>query len=249
MKALIVDDEKSARESLKQIASLCCPDICSYREAHDVLSAIVAIEQERPDILFLDVNLGNETGFDVLKQYEDFPLNVVFVTAHNDYILRALRASAVDYLLKPVKASELVTAVRKVKEKLSAMHQTEQLDALFENLNHQEQSIKKITISTAESIHVVNVSDIIYCESDKGYTTFYLPQQQTVMASKILREYEEILPQEAFMRIHQSFLVNLNHIIRYDKKDKNFIVTTDDYKVPVSYRLKNKLIRYLDGLG
>ncbi|BDS10764.1 LytR/AlgR family response regulator transcription factor [Aureispira anguillae] len=248
MKALIIDDEKRARETLIQVASLCCPDIDSFKQADSLLSAILSIQQERPDILFLDIDLGSDSGFDVLKHFEGEALNVIFVTGHNDYVLKALRASAVDYLLKPVKASELMAAVRKIKQKLSQQQQQESLDSLLQNLNNKEESIKKITISTADSIHVIHVADIIYCESDKGYTTFYLADSQKVMASKILREYEDLLPKDNFMRVHQSYLVNLNHVMRYDKKDKNFLVTTLNHKIPVSHRLKNKLINYFDKL-
>lgn len=248
MKALIVDDEKRARDTLKQIASLCCPNIHTYQEADSLLTAILAIQQERPDILFLDINLGSDNGFELLQHFEKGYLNVIFVTGHNDYVLKALRASAVDYLLKPVKASELILAVQKVQQKLSKQQQQQNLDTLLINLNTQEQILKRITISTAESLHVINVSDIIYCESDKGYTTFYLSDKQKIIASKILREYEDLLPKENFMRVHQSFLVNLNHVLRYEKKDKNALVMTLNHQIPVSHRLRGKLINYFDSI-
>lgn len=248
MKALIVDDEKRARDTLLQVANLCCPDIVSFRQADNLLTAILAIQQERPDILFLDIDLGSDTGFDLLKHFEKEPLNVVFVTGHNDYVLKALRASAVDYLLKPVKASELIAAVQKVKQKLNQQQQQGSIETLLQNLNNQDKGLQKITISTSDSIHIINVSDIIYCESDKGYTTIYLNNGQNIIASKILREYEDLLPQDYFMRVHQSYLVNLEHVMRYDKKDKNFLVTTLNHKIPVSHRLKNKLINYFDKL-
>jgi len=249
MNALIVDDEKTAREILIQIIDFCCPNITTCREANDVASAIVAIEKERPDILFLDINLGTGNGFDILQYFEKKPLNVVFVTGHNDYVLKALRASAVDYLLKPVKASELMLAVQKVDQKLSIQQQQLSLNSLIANLNNPQKSIQKITLNTSDSLHILNIEDIIYCNSEKGYTTFYITDKKKIMVSKIIREYEEILPKKNFMRVHQSFLVNLNHVQRYDRKDKNTLVTTLDYKIPVSHRLKSKVINYLDQLG
>ncbi len=248
MNVLLVDDEKRARETLIQIAQLCCPVIESYREADSILSAIAAIQTQKPDILFLDINLGTETGFDLLQHFPHMDLNVIFVTAHNDYILRALRASAVDYLLKPVRATELLKAIHKAEKKLYREAKKQQL-ALVQNLDNPNQNIEKIIVKTSESIHVINVSDIIFCQSDKGYTTLYLTNSQKIMASKILREYEELLPKNTFMRVHQSFLVNLNHLLRYDKKDKNYLVTTDKHQIPVSHRLKTKLLAYLEKLN
>lgn len=249
MNALIIDDEKQAREALRQIIDLCCPNINVYDEADSLLSGILAIKKKRPDILFLDINLKTDNGFEVLQHFQDNPLNVVFVTGHNDYVLKALRASAVDYLLKPVKASELMLAVQKVEQKLSQETQQQNLDSLMSNLTNKDNTIQKITISTSDSLHIIDVDDIIYCESDKGYTTFHTTDQQKIIASKIIREYENLLPKKNFMRVHQSFLINLNHVKRYDKKDKNALVTILDHKIPVSHRLKSKVIDYFDKLG
>lgn len=249
MNILIVDDEKRARETLIQIIDLCCPTIGIIREANDVQSAIAAIETERPDILFLDIDLGTGNGFQVLQHFKKEALNVIFATGHNDYVLKALRASAVDYLLKPVKASELVLAVQKVAQKLSQQQQQLSLDSLISNLTNSQKSIQKITLNTIDSLHVININDIIYCQSDKGYTTFHTTDKQKIIVSQILRTYEEILPKESFMRVHQSFLVNLNHVQRYDKKDKNVLITTLDHEVPVSHRLKAKVLSYFSDIG
>ncbi|WMX12646.1 MULTISPECIES: LytTR family DNA-binding domain-containing protein [unclassified Aureispira] len=249
MNALIVDDEKQARETLLQIIRLCCTNITICREANSVLDAIIEIEKERPDILFLDINLGSNNGFEILQYFEKEPLNVVFVTGHNDYLLKALRASAVDFLLKPVKGSELMAAVQKVEQKRSEQQRYQYIDTLLSNLQDEKESIQKLTISTADSLYILNVDDIIYCESDKGYTTFYTTDKQKIIVSKIIREYEEILPKKNFMRVHQSFLVNLNHVQRYDKKDKNALITTLNYQVPVSHRLKAKVLGYFDNIG
>jgi len=249
MNTLIVDDEKRARETLVQIIDLCCPSITTLREANDVQSAIAAIKKERPDILFLDIDLGTGNGFEVLQHFEKEALNVIFVTGHNDYVLKALRASAVDYLLKPIKANELIVAVQKVSQKLSQQKQQLSLDFLISNLTNSQKRIQKITLNTIDSLHVINIEDIIYCQSDKGYTTFHTTDKQKIIVSQILRTYEEILPKEHFMRVHQSFLVNLNHVQRYDKKDKNALITTLNHKIPVSHRLKAKVLSYFSDIG
>lgn len=249
MNALIVDDEKQARETLLQIINLCCPSITDCRQADSLSAAITAIEEEHPDILFLDIDLGADSGFEILKHFHKEPLNVVFVTGHNNYVLQALRASAVDFLLKPVKSSEIIAAVQKVEQKHAQQHYYKRIDTLLSNLSTPKESIQKLTINTANSLYIVDVDDIIYCESDKGYTTFYTVSQQKIIASKIIREYEDILPKKNFMRVHQSFLVNLDHVLRYDKKDKNSLVTILDHRIPVSHRLKAKVIDYFDALG
>lgn len=142
-----------------------------------------------------------------------------------------------------------MAAVQKVEQKRSEQQRYQYIDTLLSNLQDEKESIQKLTISTADSLYILNVDDIIYCESDKGYTTFYTTDKQKIIVSKIIREYEEILPKKNFMRVHQSFLVNLNHVQRYDKKDKNALITTLNYQVPVSHRLKAKVLGYFDNIG
>jgi two-component system LytT family response regulator len=250
MKALIVDDEEGARASIKELAQLCCPAILSFAEADSVQSGIVAIVNKKPDILFLDIDLGDGNGFDLLQEIkEEKNIQVIFVTAHNKYALKALKASAIDYLLKPVKPSELIAAVSKVKKHLKQYQLQDQIETLLHNLNHEDKGIQKIAIKTVDSIHLININHIIYCQSDGGYTTFHLINNQKIINAKLLGEYEELLPSTIFMRIHRSYLVNLNYVVRYDKKDKQYLVTTENQSLPVSTRKREKLIAYLDSLS
>ena len=250
MKALIVDDESRARDSVRELAQLCCPDIQSFSEADSIQSGVIAIANQKPDILFLDVDLGDGNGFDLLEEIRnEESIQVIFITAHNEYALKALKASAVDYLLKPVKPSELIAAVGKVKKKLKQYELNDQIDTLLYNLNHEEKGIQKIAIKTVDSIHLINVNHIIYCQSDGGYTTFHLINNQKIVNAKLLGDYEAILPANLFMRIHQSYLVNLNYVVRYDKKEKQYLVTTENHTLPVSTRKREKLIAYLDSLS
>lgn len=153
MKALIVDDEGRARGAMKELVQLCCPDILSFAEADSVQSGIVAIANEKPDILFLDIDLGDGSGFDLLQEIkEEKNIQVIFVTAHNKYALKALKASAVDYLLKPVKPSELIAAMNKVKNYLKQYQLQDQIETLLHNLNYEDKGIQKIAIKT-ETVH------------------------------------------------------------------------------------------------
>ena len=246
MKALIVDDEKNARIALKNLCTLCCPELTTLLEASNVAEAVQQIKTQKPDLIFLDVNLGAGNGFDVLEALAHLSLNVIFVTAHHEYGIRALKASAIDYLLKPLQSTELIKAVQKAQQKLEKNQQSSHLSTLLLNLNQQKSDIQRLVIKTSESIHIINVNEIIFCQSDKGYTTFQLVENRTIVSSKILADYESVLPSSSFMRIHQSYLVNLHHVVRYDKKDKNTLVTLENHKLPVALRRKEQLMQFLN---
>lgn len=248
MKALIIDDEEHARITLRNLCNLCCPEITTLSEAATVEAAIYQIKQQQPHLIFLDINLGTGNGFEVLEALEHLSLNVIFVTAHNEYGIRALKAAAIDYLLKPLKSTELIKAVQKVQSNLEKHQQNSHLSTLLVNLNQQENDIQRLVIKTVDIIHIINVNEIIFCQSDKGYTTFQLLENRTIISSKILGDYESVLPKESFMRIHQSYLVNLHHVVRYDKKDKNALVTLENHKLPVALRRKEQLMQFLNNI-
>lgn len=249
MKVLIVDDEEKARKTLIQLSKICCPDITSFIEADSVATAVEKIQKDKPDLVFLDITLGDGTGFDVLEQLKDMMLNVIFVTAHHEYGINAIKASAIDYLLKPIRSTELIVAVTKAKERLGQQDITKHVDLLLQNTKSKEEEVSRIIVKTADSIHLIKVEEIVFCESDKGYTTFHLLSGFKIISSKILSEYESILAPPDFMRIHQSFLVNLNHVIRYDKKDSQSLITIGNHELPVSVRRKEALLAYFDKLA
>lgn len=248
MNVLIVDDEELARTTLITLLKVCSSEITSIREANSVKTALAAIEFQKPDLVFLDISLDDGDGFDILRQSKVKNLNIIFVTAHNEYGIKALKASAIDYLIKPINTIELRTAMLKAKEKMAAQHLNENLELLLSNLNHPKTEISKIVVKTMSDIHLIQVKDIIYCQSDKGYTTFYLVNHKKVVSSKSLGEYEDILPEGHFMRTHHSFLVNLNQVIRYEKRDKNVLVMTEEHEIAVSVRRREALIHYFDQL-
>mgnify|MGYP001604697631 CR=1 FL=1 len=245
MHVLIVDDEKGPRETVKEVIKLYCPEITSVAEAEGVKDAVALIDSHHPDLVFLDIRLKDGSGFDVLKKAATKNLNVIFITAYEEYAISAFRVSALDYLLKPVDADELAAAVKRAERKLQAEHFTERLDAFMTNMQHASQGLKKMTLKTSESIHVVNIDDIVYCEADRNYTVFYLADGEKIVVSRSIGEYEEMLPPHAFMRVHQSFLVNVKHIKRYEKADGGFLVTAFGQQIPVATRKKDQLIQFL----
>lgn len=245
MRALVIDDERRARETICQIIALYTPEIQVVAEADSVQQGIAAIRQHQPDLVFLDIRLGDGNGFDILKEIGHNNLNVIFITAYDEYVLKALKVSAIDYLLKPIDPDEFIAAIEKAKKKLEQDHLTERINFFIQNMSIPNQKIKKITLKTTDSIHIIKIEDIIYCQADRNYTTFHLLNQPEIIASKNLREYEELLPRQNFIRPHHSYLVNINHIIRYDKNDKNALISINNHQIPVSTRRKDQVLHFL----
>lgn len=245
MYALIVDDESRARETITQLIQLFCPQITAVAEADSVETALQSIETRQPDVLLLDIRLGMGTGFDILKQTKAKSLNVIFITAYNEYAVKAFKVSAIDYLLKPIDPDDFIEAIEKAHQRVLKDSLEARIDLFLHNISHKEAPISKITLNTAESFHIVEVDQIVYCQADKNYTTFYLSHQAPIVVSKNLREYESLLPSKHFIRSHQSYLVNLQHVVRYEKGDKNHLVTTNDWTVPIALRRKDKVLQAL----
>lgn len=245
MHILIVDDETRARNTLINITKIYCPEVQTISTAANVQTAVEIIQQQTVDIVLLDVRLGNESGFDVLQQTAYKDLNVIFITAYNEYAIKAFKVSAIDYLLKPIDPDEFAQAIEKAKKKVQQSMLTQRLNLVLQTMENQHEDIKKLTLKTNDSIHIVPTSDIIYCAAERSYTTFYLMHGKKIMVSKTLGDYENLLPKNSFIRPHQSYLVNLNHIVRYDKGDKNVLVTIEDHHIPVAVRKKEMVMQTL----
>lgn len=250
MLALIVDDEERARETISKIIELYTPSITDVMEAATVKEAVLMIRLHKPQLIFLDIRLGDGSGFDVLEQVKDMELNVIFITAYNEYALKALKMSAIDYILKPIDPEEFVEAVGKARSQITKNKMEERIDLFLQNIDAKNTStvINKITLKTVDNIHIVKITDIIYCQADRNYTTFYLLGGEKIVVSKNLREYEELLPKDGFMRPHQSYLININHIIRYEKGDNHLLICSDECKVPVSLRKREQVVKVLNNI-
>lgn len=246
MRALIVDDERRARESIARAIQLYTPQVTVVAKADGVQTAIEAIQKYKPDLLFLDIRLEDGNGFDILHQIKTEKIAVIFITAYSEYAIKALKVSAIDYILKPIDAEEFVAAIEKAEKRV----QEQQLDArvaLFLQQMERKEPIRRITLKTVDSIHIILISDIVYCQGDRSYTTFYLSNNKEIMVSKNLREYEEMLPENQFIRTHQSYLVNLDYVARYDKSN-NIMMTTKNQSIPVSTRKKEILLQVLKNI-
>jgi len=249
MKVVVVDDEKKIREGITELIRNYCPEVISIFEASDVNSALKVINQVDPDVLILDISLGDETSFELLEQINYTEFKIIFVTAYEEYALKAIKMSALDYIVKPVNPKELIEAVNNASKQLDHNRTDLKLNALLTNMKSISEGIKKIILKTSESIFMVNIQDIIRCESDDCYTKFFLIDGKKIMVSKTLKEFEELLCEYSFFRPHQSHIVNLNFMDRFDKKSGGTIYMKDNSKVPVSSRKRNSLLKTIDKLS
>lgn len=240
--AIVIDDEPKARETIVQMITLYCKNINIVCQADDIHSAYVAISQHKPDLVFLDINLKEGTGFDLLKRFSQIDFKIIFITAFDNYAINAFKFSAIDYILKPVHPDDLIAAVDKVER----IHEKEifrkTFHTLLSNIEQKQPEQKIIVLKTSENIYIVNVCNIIRCESEKNYTMFYLSDKKKILVSQTLKEYDELLESSGFYRVHQSHLINIKHIDHYVKGDGGYIVMKDNAQIPVSCRKKDYLL-------
>lgn len=250
--AILVDDDKNLREGMKALLSRYAPEIRILGEAENVSDAVSVIDGLNPQVVFLDIQLADGTGFDILEKLTEkngkIASQVVFITAHEQYAIKAFRFSALDFLLKPVDPDELQKVIEKIKNTVKKNDTFSHIDLLLENIRKKVDNFKRIALSTTDGIHLFDVSDIIRCESTDNYTTFHIRNSKPILISKTLKEYEELLSEQGFERIHQSHLINLAYLKSYIKKDGGYVVMSDNSNLPVSQRKKDRLQEMIKSL-
>jgi two-component system LytT family response regulator len=246
--AVIVEDEKKSRETLIGLLNLYCKNVKIVAEADSVRTGIDAIEKHDPDILFLDIQMPDGSGFRLLESVGKINFDVIFTTAYDQFAIKAIKFSALDYLLKPIFPDDLVEAVKKAEQKRESTVSKEGIKVLLENIRRPETDSPKIVLSTSEKINVVKVRDILRCESDNYYTMYYFTDGKRLLVSKTLKENEELLSGYNFIRPHKSHLVNTIYIKSFNKQDGGYIVMTDGSTIPVSRRKKEKIIEIINNL-
>lgn len=243
MKALVIDNEIGIRESLVAAIRAFCPKILEIEEANSVASGKIKILSSKPDLVFLDVELGDGTGMDLLSQLDTIPFHLIFITAYNQYAIDAFKYSAIDFLLKPINSEELVRSVDRAEKKSSNENSLRQFEVLKSDLESKNSSDKKIVLSEQDSIHILKCKDIIYCSSEGNYTTFYTSTKEgKIVISKNLKVFDDMLSPLGFMRVHNSYLINISKIEKYDKGDGGFLFVESGAKIPVSQRKKEALM-------
>ncbi|NCA84172.1 MAG: response regulator transcription factor [Clostridia bacterium] len=250
VKAVIIDDEKKSRQALIGLLERYCHNVIILGEAEGVRTGIDLIKNTSPDVIFLDIQMQDGSGFRLLQSFEKIDFEIVFTTAFDQYAIKAIKFSALDYLLKPIVPQELIEAVQKVEEIKIARHQnmSKNIGVLLENINNPGTETRKIILATAEKIHVVDVDNIIRCESDNYYTNFFFKDGGRLLISKTLKENEYLLRDHHFIRSHKSHLVNTKYIRGFVKGEGGYILMSDNSKVPVSRRRKELIMETLNNL-
>lgn len=239
LRAVIVEDEKHSRETLNNLLSEFCSNIEVVGLADSVSEAIEVINNQKPDVIFLDIELQSGTGFDVLNKIAHLNFKVIFTTAFEQYAIKAVKFSSLDYLLKPIDVEELQHAVEKARKAKDREVYRKKLETLFSNLKQQQPNLEKICLSTTDGFEFIDVSDIIYCKAEGSYTNFILKDSSSILVSKHLKEYENLLKDLNFMRVHNSFLINLKEVKKYIKSDGGYILMNNNDTVSVSRNKKD----------
>ncbi|WP_306013034.1 MULTISPECIES: LytR/AlgR family response regulator transcription factor [unclassified Allomuricauda] len=246
LKAIIVDDEQHCINRLEGLLQEEGHDIEVMARCKTIDEAKRKITDLSPDIIFLDVELGNNTGFDLLSQLDDFDFEVIFTTSFDNYALKAFKFSALDYLLKPIDKNDLVNALQKLREQKNLKETSKKIDILFHNFKEGSESSKRIAIPTVDGFAMLDTNDIIRLQSDVNYTHIHSITNKRITASKTLKYFEGILENHTFFRVHKSHLINLSFVEHYIKGKGGHIVLTDGSKIEVAIRRKEELIKKLN---
>jgi len=243
LNAVIIEDEKKSREVLKNLIHDYCPNVHISGMAESVESGIDLITREKPDLVFLDIEMQSGSGFDLLERVGKVNFEVIFTTAYEQYALKAIKFSALDYLLKPIDIGDLKTAVEKIRSKTGHHDENEKVSQFIRNFSNRQQP--KITLSTSDGLVFILVEDIIRCEAQGAYTIFYIRNRKSIMVSKNLKEFQILLEDHHFFRIHNSHLINLNEIEKYKKSDGGSVLMSDGSTIPISDSRRQEFVNLI----
>ena len=244
IKAILIDDEIHCLDTLNILLTDYCPEIDVMEICPSPKKGLAAIEKLKPELVFLDIEMPIMNGFELLQQFKEIPFAVIFTTSYDQYAIKAIRFSALDYLLKPIDPKDLVIAVHKIQ--LQKMPPSaEQFSMLMNHIHHKESNFNKIAIPTLEGFELVNLDNVIYCEADDNYTHLYTKIKKKVTASRTLKEIEEQLQDfGSFIRVHHSYMVNLNEVTKYIRGEGGYLVMSDASTVNVSRSRKEALLKW-----
>ncbi|RYC50930.1 LytR/AlgR family response regulator transcription factor [Flagellimonas olearia] len=248
LKVIIIEDEKHSRETLKSMLEEFCKDVKVIATASSVSEGVKVLSVYSPDVVFLDIELQSGLGFDVLTQIKDPSFEVIFTTAFEKYAIKAIKFSSLDYLLKPIDLSELQDAVEKARNRMDTNVYRQQIDTLMQSLSKENHRQEKICLATTAGMEFIAIEEIVLCKADGSYTSFVLRNENTLMVSKHLKEYENLLGDYQFMRVHNSYVINLNEVKKYVKSDGGYIIMSNDMHVSISPRKKDELMEAMKRL-
>jgi two-component system, LytTR family, response regulator len=240
LKAIIVDDEPYCSETLEVLLQRYCPQVQVQAIYQNGIDALKAINTSAPDLVFLDVEMPRMNGFEMLQLLPSINFDLIFTTSYDQYALKAFRFSAIDYLLKPIDREELQNAIQRVKRPIA-----QQLEVLFQKMNRVSTPVGKIALPTMEGLWMITIDSIISCDSDSNYTIIRLKNKEKLVVSRTLKDVEELLEEHSFVRVHHSYLVNLNEISKYVKGEGGYLVMSDGSSIDVSRSKKDVLLKKL----
>ena len=244
IKAILVDDEMHGLRTLSIHLADYCPQVEVLAKCSSAKAALEEIKEKKPDLVFLDIEMPVMNGFELLEQFDPIPFAVIFTTSYDQYAIKAIRFSALDYLLKPVDPKELIAAVNKV-DRQKNPPTSEQLSILMDQLQNKEARFNKIAIPTTEGFELIPAENVVRCEADDNYTHFFLKDKTKIIASRTLKEMEEQLKEfPSFLRVHHSYIVNLNEVVKYVRGDGGYVVMSDGSTVNVSRSRKDALLKF-----
>jgi two-component system LytT family response regulator len=243
MKAILVDDEPDGIRTLQKMLGLHCQSVNIAATCSNADAAKQQIEALKPDVIFMDIQMPGKSGIEMIGELTDRNFEIVFVTAHNEYMLQALQYSAADYLLKPVDEDRLIEAVQRAEKRLQEGKKEELTETLLYNISKAGQpSEMRLCLPTLKGFMILKLDDIVYCEAERSYTVFHLEDKKTVIVSKPLIDYENMLQDTSFFRIHKSFLINLRHVKEYQRGEGGIVVMNNNAEIEVSRRKKEQFL-------
>ena len=246
IKAILIDDEIHCVDTLSMQIQEYCPEVYIVEQCTSAKQGLAAAKKYNPDLVFLDIEMPVMNGFEFLEQFPDIPFSVIFTTSYDQYAIKAIRFSALDYLLKPIDPKELITAVRKVQEK-RLRPSPEQFQMLIDQVHNKGNKITRVAIPTSEGFELIPVEDIIYLEADDNYTFLFLKNKKKIIACRTLKEVEEQFSDFAsFIRVHHSYMVNLNEVTKYVRGEGGYLIMSDNATVNVSRSRKDALMKIFE---
>lgn len=242
--AIIIDDERHSCDALKMLLGKCCPQVQVTAICYSGEEGIKKINELNPQLVFLDIEMPHMNGFQMLEQLQKIDFEVIFTTSYDQYAITAFKFSALDYLLKPVDREELEKAVQRVSKKINPPV-SEQLEILLQKINQPAITVQRIALPTMQGLEFVPVESILHCSSNNNYTEFFLTDKKKLLVSRTLKEVEDMLADHSFLRVHNSYIVNLNAVTRYVKGEGGYLVMTDGSTIDVSRSRKEMLMQKL----
>lgn len=240
--SLIVDDEHDGRVAVRNMVEKYCRSVQILDEADGVEDAFLKIKQHDPDLIFLDIKMDDGTAFDLLRKFSNISFKIIFITAYDEYAIEAIKYSALDYILKPIRPALLVEAVEKMQETSRVSKLEQQIELLLQEKTQRE----KIALPTSDGLLFVKVVDILRCESDSSYTNFVLANGKKILVTRTMKEFEELLPSDMFYRVHKSHLINIKYIDQYVTRDGASVIMENNDCVPIARNRKDDFLTFLN---